>query len=123
MDTSKLKIKKLLREAIEPRDVIITLPKNIKWDDYEKELEKVKDGNEVMNFKVNHLPNTSVGNKCFIVHDGFIKGWMNIVGLSKKDFTCSTTGKDWKGSFIERSGPFNYIDPIPMKGFQGFRYK
>lgn len=123
MDTSKLKIKKLLREAIEPRDVIITLPKNIKWDDYEKELEKVKDGNEVMNFKVNHLPNTSVGNKCFIVHDGFIKGWMNIVGLSKKDFTCSTTGKHWKGSFIERSGPFNYIDPIPMKGFQGFRYK
>jgi len=118
----KDKIKQILRENIEPRDIIITLPKSISWDDYEKEIEAVKDGSQVMNFKVNALPKTSKGNKCYIVHDGVIKGWMEIVGLSKKDFTCSTTGREWKGNFIERSGPFHYIDPVPMKGFQGFRY-
>ena len=27
------------------------------------------------------------------------------------------------GKFIQRSGEFFKIEPIPMKGFQGFRYK
>jgi hypothetical protein len=103
-------------------DIVITIPKNIKWEEYEKELEAVKDGKEVMNFKVNAFPSTFIGNRCYVVHDGFIKGWMEIVGLSNKDFVCSTTGTEWKGKFIERSGPFTYIEPIPMKGFQGFRY-
>lgn len=115
-------IKKILRESVGPRDVIITLPKNINWEDYEKELEAVKDGAEVMNFKVNALPKTAKGNKCYLVHRGVVKGWMEIVGMGYKDFICSTNGIHWKGNFIERSGPFNYIDPIPMQGFQGFRY-
>lgn len=115
-------IKNKLREAVLPRDIIITLPKSINWSEYEKELEAVKDGEQVMNFKVNSFPNTSKGNKCYLVHNGVIKGWMEIVGISEKNFTCSTTGKHWEGKFIERSGPFYKIDPIPMKGFQGFRY-
>ena len=115
-------IKTKLREALESKDVIATLPKTIKWSDYEKELEAVKNGNNVMNFKVSSFPNTAPGNKFYIVHDGFIKGWMKIVGLSEENFTCSTTGKKWSGKFVQRSGPFNYIEPIPMKGFQGFRY-
>jgi hypothetical protein len=42
--------------------------------------------------------------------------------MSEKNFDCTTTGKAWKGKFIERSGPFHKIEPIQMKGFQGFRY-
>lgn len=116
-------IKNKLREAIDVhKDIIVTIPKKIKWVDYEKELEAVKDGVEVMNFKVNHFPKTKEGCKCFILHDGKIKGWMEIVGLSEEKFTCTTTGKKWSGKFVQRSGPFNKIDEIPMKGFQGFRY-
>lgn len=118
----KDRIKQILREATQPRDIIITLPKSVDWKDYEKELEAVKDGKEVMNFKLNALPKTAIGNKCYVVHNGQIKGWMKIVGVSHKDFVCSTTGKHWKGNFVERSGEFHYIDPTPMKGFQGFRY-
>ena len=87
-----------------------------------KELDKVKGGEEIINFKVNNFPKINVGCKCYLVHDGFIRGWMEVVGLSEKEFTCSTTGKKWVGKFIERSGPFHNIDPILMKGFQGFRY-
>lgn len=114
----------LMEQNNTPRDIIITLPKETRWEDYEKELEAVKDGKEVMNFKVGSFPNqTSVGSKCYLAHQGVIKGWMEIVGLSEKEFTCSTTGREWKGKFIERSGKFHKIDPpIPMKGFQGFRY-
>ena len=116
-------IKDMLREAIEPRDIIITLPKSIKWSDYEKELEAVKDYSQVMNFKVNALPRTAKGCKCYLVYNGNIVGWMEIVGISADSFTCSTTGQKWDGKFIQRSGPFHKIEPIPMKGFQGFRYK
>ena len=116
-------IKEKLRESLEIKDIIITIPKSIKWDDYEKEIKAVEDFTHVINFKVNHFPKTNVGSKCYLVYDGNIIGWMKIVGMSEKDFTCTTTGKEWKGKFIERSGPFNKINPIPMKGFQGFRYK
>lgn len=103
-------------------DIVITIPKKIKWSDYEKELEKVRDGSQVINFKVRHFPKVNVGNKCYLVHDGYVRGWMEIVGLKEQEFTCTTTGKLWKGKFIQRSGSFNKIDKVPMKGFQGFRY-
>ncbi len=106
----------------ENMDIIITIPKSIQWKEYEKELEAVKDYKQVMNFKVNNFPKTKIESKCYSLYNGFIIGWMEIVGMSEKNFTCSTTGKDWKGKFIERSGPFHKIEPIPMRGFQGFRY-
>lgn len=121
MNTKTL-IKQKLKEALEPKDIVITLPKSIKWSDYSKELDEVKDGSSVMNFKLNAFPNTAAGKKCYVVHNGAIRGWMEIVGLTEKDFICSTTGKKWKGKFVQRSGEFHFIDPIPMKGFQGFRY-
>ena len=104
------------------KNIVVTVPKSIKWEDYEKELDAVKDYKQVMNFKVSNFPKVEKGSKCYIVHNGEVKGWMEIVGTSEKEFDCSTTGKKWKGKFIERSGPFHKIDPIPMKGFQGFRY-
>ncbi|MFW6233307.1 MAG: hypothetical protein ACOC3Z_01445 [Nanoarchaeota archaeon] len=104
-------------------DIIITLPSSIRWEEYEKELNWVKDGKNVLNFKVNHFPKLAkVGDKCYLNYKGNIIGWMYITGLSEKEFTCDVTGKVWKGKFIERSGKFNKIKPLPMKGFQGFRY-
>jgi hypothetical protein len=105
-------------------DIVITIPKSIKWADYKKELDKVKDGKEVMNFKVPNFPLlTGVGDKCYVVYDGFIVGWMVIVAFSDLSFTCTTTGRNMNGKFIQRSGIFNKLEtPIPKKGFQGYRY-
>lgn len=117
-------VRKIIREEISKlgMDIIITIPKSINWEDYQKELDAVKDGSKVMNFKVNNFPKTKPGNKCYLLYNGFIRGWMEIVGLSTDVFTCTTTGKEWNGKFIQRSGLFHKIEPIPMKGFQGFRY-
>lgn len=106
------------------KSIIITLPSNIEWSEYQKELDKVRDRSEVLNFKVPVLPKkTKVGNKCYLTHKGFVLGWMEIVGLENKSFTCSTTGKEWDGNFILRSGEFHYLkNQVPYKGFQGFRY-
>lgn len=107
----------------EGKDLVITLPKSVKWEDYEKELEAAANG-DLLNFKVPNLPKEAkIGNKCYIVHNGEIKGWMEICGLIKGGFDCTTTGKRWDGNFVQRTGEFNYLDePIPMKGFQGYRY-
>ena len=104
------------------RDIIVTIPKSISWQEYTKELNAVKDGSKVLNFKTANFPQTKVGNKCYLIHDGEVKGWMKIVGLVEDSFACDVTGKKWAGKFIQRSGPFHYINPIEMKGFQGFRY-
>ncbi len=113
-------------EEIEHKNhsIIVTLPSKEHWEEYENELIKVKDYKNVLNFKVHNFPKgIKKGDKCYVVHDGIIKGWMEIVGFSEKEFDCTTTNKKWKGKFIERSGPFHYLaEKIPMKGFQGFRY-
>jgi hypothetical protein len=113
-----------LLEVINNNDIVITLPSTIDWGDYVKELKTVENGYSVLNFSVNNLPTkTSVGCKCYLCWRGKIVGWMKISGLVDNDFICTTTGKHWKGKFIQRTGAFNYVDtPIPMKGFQGFRY-
>lgn len=104
-------------------DIIVTLPKSTSWLEYEKELKAVESEELVMNFKVPNLPKeTSVGEKCYLCYKGNIVGWMKIVGLKENFFKCTTTGRTWNGNFVQRSGKFNKIQPIPMKGFQGFRY-
>lgn len=103
------------------RDIIITIPKSIKWSEYQKELDAASNG-EILNFKVNHFPKTTIGNKCYICYNGNVIGYHTISGMSEKQFTCTTTGNVWKGKFIERTGNFTKINPIPQKGFQGFRY-
>jgi hypothetical protein len=119
----KLTLENILNEVEGKRDIIITIPSSVKWEEYQKELDVVKDYSQVMNFKISNLPKeTSVGCKCYLCYKGQILGWMKIVGMEEKEFECSTTGKSWKGKFILRSGPFNEIEPIQMKGFQGFRY-
>lgn len=126
MPQVQISIKSLLEEIErdESRSIVITLPSNISWDDYEKELAKVEDGRQVLNFKVPNFPKgVKVGDRCYVVHKGYVVGWMRIAGMSEKTFPCTTTGKEWTGRFIERSGKFHYLDePVPMKGFQGFRY-
>lgn len=109
------------------RDIIVTVPKSVSWDDYLKELEAVKDGSQTMYFKVPTLPvESEIGRKCYIVHDGRVRGFMIIVEMRiiPCAWRCSTTGKVWDaGSYIGRSGPFYQLtNQHRMRGFQGFRY-
>ena len=106
------------------KNIIITIPKTIKWEDYKKELDNAEKG-DIMNFKVPFLPKIPIiGNKCYVVYKGFIKGYMIISGvIDNSNFNCTTTGQNWSGKFIQRTGKFYYLtEEIPYKGFQGWRY-
>lgn len=104
--------------------IVITIPKTVKWEEYEKELDVVKDWNQVMNFKVSNTPkNLEIGSRVYLCYNGNIIGWQTFVGTYHGEFTCTTTDKEWKGCFIQRSGPFHYLKtPIPCNGFRGFKY-
>ena len=106
------------------RDIVITLPSKIEWEDYKKEIDAVADWKQVMNFKVPFLPKDKNIDRCYVCHRGKIVGWMKVVGLVEDtSFNCTTTGKGWCGKFIQRSGPFHYLEhPRDFKGFQGWRY-
>lgn len=122
---NSLNLVKLLEEILNTqRSIVITLPSVVSWDEYKKELDAVYDYKQVLNFKVAHFPKgIHSGDKCYIIHNGLVMGWMEIVGFSEKEFVCSTTNKKWVGKFIERSGPFHELRNKPqMKGFQGWRY-
>lgn len=128
MDSSKHILEKKVREIIlelknKYDDIIITLPASIDWKIYQKEIGLAKDYSNVMNYKVHTFPKrTKIGCKCYLCYRGNIIGWMEIVDMQEKEFTCSTTGKKFIGKFIVRSGPFHKIEPIEMKGFRGYKY-
>ena len=121
-----LDFENFVNEAKEHLALLITIPKTIKWEDYLKEIDTVKDSSQEMNFKVSSKPTkVSIGDRCYICHNGFIKGWMQISNIEYKDaFDCSTTGEHWdEGWYVSRSGEFHKLDKeISQKGFQGYRY-
>lgn len=102
-------------------NICITIPKSVRWEDYEKELKEVEDGRCEMNYRVHVLPrDVNPGDKCYVCHDGYVRGWMRISRVGRLDgFECTTTGKEWGGgNYISRTGRFHYLDkPIPMKGW------
>ena len=105
--------------------ICITIPKRIKWEDYQKELKQVEDETYEMNYRIPTLPkDVHPGDRCYICHDGFIKGWMKISNIGvRESFLCSTTEDVWEtGYYVSRTGKFHYLkNPIPMKGFMGYR--
>lgn len=118
------RIRSLMKIQDKVVDIIITIPQTIKWEDYQKELDKSKKG-EILNFKVPFLPKNITLNKskCYICYQGNIIGYHYISGLVNHRFKCTTTGKQWDGNFIQRTGEFHLLDnPIPHKGFRNFKY-
>lgn len=105
-------------------DIIVTIPKKTNWEDYQKELDMAADGSHQLNYQVRHFPRfASVGDRCYVVHNNKIRGYMIISGFSEQSFTCQTTGKKFNGTkFIQRTGKFHEIDPIPHKSFRSFKY-
>ena len=107
-------------------DIVITIPKKVKWEDYQKELDAVRDGNQMMLYHLPFKPKHNLkGNNCFLCYRGYIVGFMLIINVFYSDgFTCSTTGVPWpEGWYVCRTGPLFLLNhPIPMKGFRGIRY-
>ena len=104
---------------------VLTVPKTMDWDEYQRELGAVADGSMTLNYRVRYFPKgMASGDRCYVVHDGRVRGWMKIVGMEDypQDWTCTTTGRVWPaGKYLQRSGPFHPVDGPAMTGFRGVR--
>jgi len=78
----------------------------------------------VLNYRLLFKRKVEIGDKCFVVYNGFMRGYQEVVGVVYQDgFECEVTGEYWReGWYIQRSGKFHTIHPKPMKGFRGIRY-
>lgn len=100
----------------------VTVPKKVDWSRYQDELTKAEAG-ELLNFRVPHEPKrVRVGDICYIVNDGRVRGFHVVCGVGYQDgFECSTTGEHWRaGWYIQRTGKFYECD-FKMVGFRGYR--
>ena len=62
----------------------------------------------------------------YYVDDGYIRGRATIIGITGGSEKCQETNREWgnnKSKIIwMQANTWEWIDPIPMKGFQGWRY-
>jgi hypothetical protein len=106
-------------------DWVITLPRTVDWEEYEKELAAVADGKAVLNYRVRGFPkDMKPRDRCFLVWKGQVRGWMRITGLvdAVVPWKCEVTYRKWPaGKYIQRSGEFHRINGPKMVGFRGVR--
>lgn len=104
---------------------VVTAPKKTKWETYEQEIAAVASGDLVMNYKTRYFPkDMQLGDRCYIVWNGRVRGWMEIVGFINfpRPWICTTTGERWPaGKYIQRSGEWHPVDGPEMIGFRGIR--
>jgi len=64
------------------------------------------------------------GSRVFYVEDGYIRGFAVVEKVRYGGIQCETTNRWWTGSCyaVMPAQTWTWIKPIPMKGFQGWRY-
>lgn len=110
-------------------DIIVTTPKN-KMSEAAQEAEDMKSqggGYYFRVFPIKRYPkNLFSGDKVFYVEDGYIRGFCEVSwrGINTSVVMCFTTGKLYPMGYLVlmKADSWKWIKPIPMKGFQGFRY-
>lgn len=108
-------------------DIIVTTPKDRRGEAAAEARDCLQAGGGTYfrRFSLWTPPPIEPGEKLFYVEDGYVRGFGIVSRVSEKDgATCETTGRDYaSGVYVEYPAhSWLWIRPIPMKGFQGWRY-
>ena len=112
------------------KNIIVTTPKS-EIETASKEAKKcINDGSGYYFRTFKRKPKgIESGSKIYYVEDGYIRGYGVIAGLADGQKKCDVTGRvfgeDNNQNICHAIIPactWKWIKPIPMKGFQGFRY-
>lgn len=106
-------------------DILVTTPKK-EMDIAEREAKDCIDSGGGSYFRkfVRKPKDLNIGDKVFYVEDGYIRGFAIVSDIIDGNMRCNTSGKNWGDAYyaIMDSKTWKWIDPIPHKGFQGWRY-
>jgi len=107
------------------KDILVTTPKKLS-DVAEKEAKQCIDSGGGIYFRTfsKKPKELDIGSKIFYVEDGFIRGFGVVFRVDSEDKVCQTTGKLYRGKChaLINADSWMWINPIPQKGFQGWRY-
>jgi len=110
-------------------DIIVTTPKSEMRNAAKEAADAIAagGGEYFRRFSLHHYPGLlNVGDRVYYVEDGYVRGFALVREIVKRDTSmrCDTTGIVWPpGVYVfMRADSWQWIKPIPMKGFQGFCY-
>lgn len=104
--------------------IVVTWPKTKPLEGYLRALANARQNAQVINFRVARLPRVTPM-RCYRVYDGAVRGWTSVVELVARGErqVADPDGGYWPaGNYIACSPWWHAIDPIPMRGFQGWRW-
>jgi len=110
-------------------DIIVTTPKSEMANAAREAADCIRNGGGwyFRRFNPSMSPKVNRGDRVYYVQDGYVRGFAivhNIKVVVGRPQRCDTTGTSWPPGFFVfmDSTTWQWITPIPMKGFQGFRY-
>jgi hypothetical protein len=107
------------------RNIIVTTPKNQIATAAEEAQQCLKAGGGSYFRTFRSRPaGLGEGSRIYYVQDGYVRGYGVVSEIVVGGMACSTTGKDWGDGYhaIIPAVSWTWIKPLPMKGFQGWRY-
>ena len=108
-------------------DLIVTTPKPEAANSAREAANVIRDGGGTyFRFLGQRLPSNfrSGVSRLYYVQDGFIRGFAVISSIDNAQYLCMTTNRQWPQGYyaVMDARTWTWIKPIPMKGFQAWRY-
>jgi len=103
-------------------DILVTTPKS-KHKLAEEEAKFVQENPDAYWFRtIRGTPNVQVGDRVYYVDNGKITGYGIVFEVTTGELQCEATNKVYHGTHLKQREWVSLKEPIPFKGFQGFRY-
>ena len=108
-------------------DIVVTTPKaQMEMAVQEAETIKKAGGGFYFRYLGQQRPkHLNVGDRVFYVEDGFIRGFACVTHVTDTPgMVCETSGRQFRAGYYAfmDAETWTWIKPIPMNGFQGWRY-
>jgi len=109
-------------------DIVVTIPKvrQAEMEEEERLLRQRLDAGEkglTLFWGTSMRPTKlMVGDRVYFVWDGAVRAYHILTGF-RNDERCEHTGKRYKGCCLMLDPEVHSVEPEPMKGFRGFRYR
>jgi hypothetical protein len=115
------------------RDIVITWPKGQPLRDYLRACREAQARGDVINYRVANAPGFDFGahrerrGRVYVVHDGAIRGYQELLYTTYReaDEVLAADGRSFwpAGNYLVRDPQWHAVEPpIPMRGFQGWRW-
>lgn len=114
------------------RDLVITWPKSLRLADYLSACATAKVRGEVINYRVAKRPSFDFGAhrdrpcRVYVVHDGAVRGYQELLYVTWREeaevVDPHSKGFWPAGWYLARDPEWHAVEPVPMHGFQGWRY-